>query len=215
MAFTLSYSVVERNDNKLLTLTDTSGTYHVVDNPTGWGAPNPVVTAIVATGGAHTLELDIIYTASDGTSITYDEIDLFTEFAPGGGFATVADLVFPLTMAHLKVSGVAAGTSSDEFPDGIYEFTYIYDQGLGSEETTTSTELIDGQVQNAVYELLRGLPDNYESGICDEKSTLDVIFANTYLESMRKTALTGREDSVLGQLGVLERLVTNVSNYIW
>lgn len=212
MALKLSFTVVERNDNLLLTITDTAGTYHVVDNPDGWGAPNLAVTDIVASGGLHTLELDIIFTASDGTITTYDTIDLFTLFNP---FADAGDLIFPLTCAMLKVSGTAIGTPADEFLDGIYNVTYVADDGLAGEVNEVSAILLDGKVQNAVYELLRTVPTKYECGGPHEKEVLDIIFMRTYLDSMRASAAVSRTDSIVGQLNVLERLVTNVSNYTW
>jgi hypothetical protein len=218
MAFTLDFSVVERNDNKLITVTDTTGIYHAVTNPTGWDATsvtNPSTTDVTASGGADPLELDIVYTASDGTVTTYDTIDLFILFA-GGSFVDVGDLVFPLTCAMLKVSTVAIGTATDEFADGVYEITYVYDGPAGADlTTTTSTILIDGQVRNAVYELLRALPDNYTAPNCYEKETLDIIFMSTLLDSMEASTLSAREQSVLDQLYTLERLVTNVSTYVW
>ena len=214
MAFTLSYSVTERNDNKILTITDTSGEVST-GTSTGWGTPNPVYTSIVASGGLHTLELNITISKSDGTETTYDTIDLYTLFAPGGGFADINDLVFPLDCSMLISSGEALGTSDDEFPDGVYEIEYVYDAGLGTEESTTETTLIDGIVDNSITELLRLIPTNYECCAPHEKSTLDTMFCKAYLSSIRKSASVARKDSVLNQLGVLERLVTNVSNYIW
>ena len=44
MALVLSYSIAERNDNLVITLTDDTDTYHAVDNPGGWetgAATNP------------------------------------------------------------------------------------------------------------------------------------------------------------------------------
>lgn len=213
MALVLSYTVTERNDNKLLTITDTAGTYHAVDNPTGWGVPTwSAPTDITAIGGGHPLELDIIITESDGTITTCDPIDLFALFGP---FADAGDFIFPLTMAMLKVSTVALGTATDEFPDGIYDITYIVDRGLGKEVSVNTDQLIDGQVQNAVYELLRTVPTMYECGTCHEKETLDILFMRMYLDSVRASAVVSRSSSILSQLTVLERLVTNVSNYTW
>lgn len=210
MAFTLSYSVTERNDNKLLTVTDTSGEV-ATGTATGWGAPNPEYATI--DGVTVTLELDITITTSDGTSTTYDTIDLYTEFAPIGGFATITDLVFPLDCSMLTSSGVALGTSDDVFPDGIYEFTYTHDDGAAT--YTTTSELIYGNVKNAVYELLRTIPAMYECGAAHEKSTLDILFMRMYLNTLIISTLAGREDSVLTQLGVLEDLLNTNGAYTW
>lgn len=208
MAFTLSYSVTERNDNKLLTITDTSGEV-ATGTATGWGAPNDY-TGI--DGATHTLEFNLTITTSNGEATTYDTIDLFSEFGP---FATVADLVFELDPTMLKVGTVSQFTSDSEFPDGIYEIEYVYDDTLGTEEYTTSTELVYGIVRNIVYELSRTIPMMYECGAPHEKSTLDIIFMNMYLSSTVRSSLSGREASVLNDLYSLERLVTNTSNYTW
>ena len=207
MAFTLASSVVERNDNKLLTMTDTTGT-----GVTGWGnGSNPAVTDI--DGSTHTLTLDIKIKTSDSTETTYDTIDLYAEFGP---FTTTADLVFALDCTMLEVSGVAYGTTSDVFPDGIYEMIYSYDKAPKTPTvSTTGTLLIDGVVTAAIYELLRTVSTKYECGGPHEKTTLDIIFLNTYLDCMHASAYVAREESVLSQLSVIEDLITNVSTYTW
>jgi len=213
MALSLSFNVVERLDNLLLTITDDTGVYDAITNTTGWGAPNPAVTDI--DGVTHTLELDIVLVTSNKTSTTFDTIDLFTIFAPGGGFVDVTDLVFELDCSMLQVDGVALGTSSYEFPDGLYQVTYTYDKGEVSEITTTSTVLLDGKVANSLYGLLRALPVQYECDDCHTKEILDIIFMKTYLDSIHASAYTARTTSILDQLGVLERLLKNVSSYNW
>lgn len=210
MALSLSFDVTERNDNKLLTVLDTTGIYDIVTNDDGWGAPNPVVTDI--DGVTHTLELDITLTISNGTVTTYDSIDLFTLFGP---FTDISDLSFALNCSMLQSGGTALGTSDDEFPDGLYTITYTYDKGLGSVITVTNTILLDGRVANALYELLRTLPTDYECGQCNEKEILDIIFMKTYLDAIHASVYSARTTAILDQLGVLENLLTNVSSYTW
>ena len=132
MALDLSFSIEERNDNLRITLTDTTGTYDAGSNATGWGAPNLAVTDITATGGAQPLELSVKITTSDGTETTYDDIDLYTEF---GAPTLPSDLVFALDCSMFISEGTALGTDEDEFPDGVYEFTYMVDQGGVDEDT--------------------------------------------------------------------------------
>lgn len=213
MALELSFSIVEQNDNKLVTISDTAGVYDAITNLTGWGTPNPIVSAI--DGTTHTLSLDITLTTSDKLSTIFDTIDLFTTFAPVGGFVDVSDLVFGLDRSMLKEAGVSYGTSDDEFPDGLYTITYTYDKGLATEVEIITTVLLDGRVANAVYELLRTLPTQYECGGCHDKEILDIIFMNTYLMSVHSSAYSARTTSILDQLNVLEKLVTNVSSYTW
>ena len=211
MALTLNFTVTERGDNKLLTVTDTTGVYNGVTNLTGWGAPNPAVTDVDAT--PDTLTLDIVFTGSDGSVTSYDTVELYTEFGP---FTTVADLVFPLDCTMLLDDGVAIGTADDEFPDGLYQITYSWRKGQGGTETDTeATALIDGVVKNAIYELLRTIPTKYECEDSHEGDILDIIFTKGYYDAMIATAVVGREDSVINQLLVLERLVVNGSNNNW
>jgi hypothetical protein len=75
--------------------------------------------------------------------------------------------------------------------------------------------LLDGKVANALYELLRTLPTDYECGNCHTKEILDIIFMKTYLDSIHASAFSARTTSILNQLGVLENLLTNVSSYTW
>lgn len=207
MALTLAFEVTERNDNKLLTITDTSGEVST-GTITGWGAPNYVYTTI--DGSTHTLELNITVTTSDGTSTAYDTIDLYSEF---GGFAAIGDLVFPLDCSMLMVSSVAIGTSDDQFPDGVYEIEYVYDDTLATETTTTDTNTVYGKVMSGTYELLRKMTTSYEyEGYIDD-GVLLAIFANTYLDAILSIDPVARRNSVVGYLYTLERLLINESSY--
>ena len=210
MALDLSFSVVERNDNLRITITDTTGTYDAGSNAGGWGAPNLVVGNITATGGAQPLELSITITTSNGTETTYDDIDLFTEF---GAPALPSDLVFALDCSMLISDGTALGTDEDEFPDGVYEFTYIYDQGLGSEITEVVKQVIKGKVQNDVYYLLRAMATSYECTGCINDGILLAIFTKTYLDSLDYVDLDARPTSALNQIYTLERLLINIPTY--
>jgi hypothetical protein len=211
MAFTLTCSVVERNDNKLLTISDTTGGC----SATSWGVGgNPTVSSITAIGGGHPLTLDIKITTSDGTETTYDIIDLHQTFLTSG-HSTYDDLVFPLTCAMLIQNGTAIGTSSTEFPDGIYEITYSYGEPDAEEAYVTDSVLIDGIVTSDIYALLRTITTKYECGGPHEKDTLDIIFMRTYLSAMHVSTYVARTDSILKDLTILERLIDDVSTYTW
>jgi hypothetical protein len=199
MAITLSLDFSERGDNLVLTLTDTSGT------ATGGWDGTPAVTDI--NNSTNALTLDIAVTTSDGVVASYGTIDLYTEFGP---FTTTADLVFDLDM-HMLVDGVTTYTALDEFPDGLYEITYKY-QGANP---TVYHILIDGQVKTGVYDLIRTIPTKYQCDDPHDRDILDIIFIKGYYDSMIATALVGREDQVIEQLSILQRLVTNGSNYSW
>jgi hypothetical protein len=212
MALTLSFSVVERNDNKLLTITDTSGEV-ATGTATGWGIGNALYTTIVGSGGAHTLELDIVVTTSDGTVTTYDTIDLKTTFRPGSAFSAVSQLTFPLTCAMLKVTGTAIGTADTSFPDGIYSITYVYDDGLGTEISTTTSNLVYGKVKKGVYELLRQMNTSYEyEGYIDDTAIL-TIFVKAYLDAILANDINARPTSITAQLYTLEKLLINEASY--
>jgi len=208
MALALSFSIVERNDNKVLTITDTTGIYNAVTNLTGWGAPNPEVTDITAVGGLYPLTLIITITTSDGTETVYDAIDLHSLVAT---HTTVANLVFPLNCSLLISGTVALGTSDDEFPDGIYKMNYILG-GVGG-DTEISYQLIYGKVKNGTYELLRQMNTSYEYEAYIDDGAVLAVFAKTYLDSLLTNDVTARETSVLGELYTLERILINESTY--
>ena len=210
MALSLSFAVAESNNNKLISVTDDTGVYDALTNTGGWGAPNPAVADI--DGATHTLGLSITITTSDGTETTYDTIDLYDEFGP---FADVTDLEFDLDCSMLISGTTALGTADDEFPDGIYTFDYIYDEGLGSEVSTEVDVLIEGKVRNAIYELYRTIPTIYNCQDCKTKQILDIIFTRAYYKSMIISAYVARETELLNMLAVIERLVTNGSSYTW
>ena len=211
MALSLAFTVAERNDNKLITITDATGVYAAVTNEGGWGgAPNPLVTGI--DGTTHTLELFISIQTSGGVTTLYDGIDLY---ALAGPFATVADLVFDIDCSMLEDGGVALGTADSEFPDGIYTFTYVYDYELGTEISTSAAALLEGRVRNAIYELYRTIPTIYNCQDCKSKEVLDIIFAKSYYSAMIASAYVARETELINMLAVIERLITNGSNYTW
>jgi len=211
MALALLFSVAESGDSKTLTITDTTGVYNAGTNVGGWGAPNPDVSTIDSS--SNTLKLDISITTSDNVTVSYDTIDLHALL---GTHTSVSALVWNLTCANLKLSTVAIGTSADELPDGIYAITYTWKKGLGGTEThTDASVLIDGVVKSSLYGLLRTIPTSYECDYNHEREVLDIIFMKGYYDSMIATAIVGREEQVINQLYVLERLVLNGSNYTW
>ena len=217
MALSLAFTVAESNDNKLITVTDSTGVYDAVTNDTGWetgAATNPDPADI--DGVTHTLELIVTITTSDGTETTYDAVDLEDEFAPVGGFVDVTDLVFAIDCSMLVSGGTALGTADTEFPDGIYNFEYVYDDGVVlTEESYEADVLIEGQVRNAIYELYRTIPTTYNCQDCKSKAILDIIFTKAYYEAMVISAYVAREEELLNMLAVIERLVTDGSSYTW
>jgi len=211
MALDLTFSVVERNDNLRITITDTAGVYTLA-NPGGWQSPdviNPDAADITVVGGANELTLDVVITTSNGTETTYDTIDLFTKFGP---FTAPSDLVFALDCSMLESGGTALGTATDEFPDGVYEFTYTFD-GVLITTTEVVKQAIVGKVQNDVYYLLRAMATSYECDGCINDGILLAIFTKTYLDGIAYIDLDARQTSALNQIYTLERLLINIPTY--
>lgn len=196
MALTPTLSFTVQNDNKLITIVDTT-----VDYGTGG---NIAVSAITS------LTLDVEIITSNNVSTVYDTIDLYSIF--GGPFTTQSELVFALSPVRFMVGSTALGSADDEFPDGIYYFTYTINTTAG---TVDYDVLLDGRVVNATYELLRAMPEYYNCGTCNNKEILDAIFTMAMIDSMESSAYVGNDEAILEQLAVIERLITNGSNYTW
>jgi len=196
MALNPSLSFEVQNDNKKITITDTTPDY-------GFGG-NIAVTAIVSI----TLLIDI--TLSSNVTISYDSIDLYA--LNNGPFTLQSELVYEITPDMLKISGVSPYTSTDEFLDGIYNCIYTINTNIGTIEYDV---LLDGRVTNSTYELLRLMPQSYLCGKCDDKEVLDVMFTFAMIDAMESSAYVGNNEAILEQLYVIERLVTNGSTYTW
>lgn len=205
MALALNFSALERNDNKLLTLTDTS---------TGWGSPN--VTDITArTSLTYSLTLDITINTINSV-IVYDQIDCYV--LHGGAFTTQADLVFPIDASKLIGPNGPIGDSTVLLPDGIYDVIYKVQHWNGSSwddvNVFTVSILIDGQIKVKVYDKLRKVykwsysPDGY-------RSINEASYYYTFLQSIEKSAFVARKSELLQMLETLERLLLNGSNYPW
>lgn len=197
MAVTLALTYTERNDNKVITLTDVSD---------DWGTPT--------VAGITSLTLDLSITTSDNVTTTYDQINLVV-YGGLDGTSTQDDLVFEFTPEDFTVSGAALGTSDDVFPDGIYAFTYTLDDGLETDSELDESVLMEGNVRNDVYEALRALPTLYACNECKSKEILDAIFAYGYLNSIRAGGYIAKTEELINQLYTLERLLSFGSVYSW
>ena len=193
MALALTYT--ERNDNKLLTLTDVTTTWGV--------APLPAIIAIT------TLTLDVTITESDTTETVCSQIDLVAEEGLDGT-STQADLVYELSALTLGL-----GAATDELPDGTYDFTYIVDEGLATEVSFTESILVQGRIRVSVYELLRNLPTIYSCQDCKTKEIMDTIFCYGLLNTLESSGYVAKNEELLNQMYVLERIITNGSSYSW
>jgi hypothetical protein len=199
MAIALALDYVERNDNKIITLSDIS---------TGWSDPAGV--DIYDT----TLTVQIDITLSDNTTTSYSAIDLVAKNTITAA-TTQAELVYVLDTSELIVTGVPLGTADDVFPDGIYTFTYVYDVGEAGVQILEESVLMEGNVRNAVYNAMRTIPTLYMCNDCKSKQIMDAIFAYGYLNSIRAGGYVAKTEELINQLYVLERLLNYGSSYTW
>jgi hypothetical protein len=210
MAIALDLSVVEQNDSKLITFTDTS---------TGWGTEgDPSYTNIAArTSLTYSLIIDIIINTPTST-IVYDTIDLY-----GKGlhtpFSAQSDLEFAIDASMLLDSGEALGTSSTLLPDGVWDIVYRIQHYTGGAWTTLDTKtvsfLVYGQVKTDVYDKLRLVPRWTESDVSKYRDIQEAGYYYTYLESIEKSAFIARKADLLEMFETLQRLLINGSNYPW
>lgn len=208
MALELKLSYVQSKDAKQLIFTDISGVYDP-NNLTGWGFPNPEVATI--DGVTHTLTLDVIKKGIDDNDTTYDTIDLYTLFGP---FTTINDLVFTLNASHFVSNGAAMGNADSQIPDGVYQFTYKYDKGLGSEVTLVGTLLLNTIVKNSIDKLISEIPDVYNC-INYKSPKIDfALLAYGYLQSMESAAYLAKIDDLLKILDTLQDIIRNGNNSI-
>lgn len=203
-------SVLQSNDNKQLVITDTTGVYEVTTDPTGWGSPNTAVTAI--NGSTHTLEL-LIRCHRANIDVTYTYIDLFAKF---GSFTTIADLVYTITPDLLIDSdGNALGTIDSVFPDGVWHIDYVIDRGLGTEDVNTTVLLLDGNIRNNIYKQLMDIPSDYLNDKPSNKDMYQAMFNYSFLRGIEHTAYVAKEENLVFNLDILEKIYTNGSICTW
>jgi hypothetical protein len=197
MAVDLRLEYVERNDNKLLTLTDIS---------TGWSTP--------AGTDISSLSLIVSITTPDNVKLTYSSIDLVAKNSIQTG-TTQSELIFTIDASELNAVGIPLGTNTDVLPDGIYEFKYTLNNGDPTAEILDEFVLMEGNVRNAVYLALRNIPTLYMCKECKSKQIMDAIFAYGMLNSIRAGGYVAKTEELISQLYVLERLLEYGSSYTW
>lgn len=209
MALTLALSALERNDSKILTLTDTT---------TNWGSGGNIDYTSIKGISNQTYSLTATITVETPNSVQqFDAIDLHE--LHGSDFVTQSDLVFPIGATNLKISEVPYGDSNTLLPDGIYTVVYTVNyynvSAWETYATLTVQILVYGQVKTDVYNKLRVVPNLYDSSVCRSKEVQDALLYYTYLESIEKSAFIARKDELLQMLETLQRLILNGSNYPW
>jgi hypothetical protein len=209
MALSLNISLVQRNDCKVITLTDTS---------TDWGvSPAPAVTSIQELSDhTYALTLDIVLNRPSEDAVTFDTLDLGTY----GPFTTQADMVFDFDSTSLKVNSIPYSTTIIALPDGVYDLVYKVIHYSGGVWTTISTlsvsYLLDGVIRNKVYTKQRQIPVIYDNkDYANKREVMDALFAFGYLDSIEKSAYIARKDELLTMLETLNRIYLNGSYFTW
>jgi hypothetical protein len=206
---TLNYSVLERNDSKVLTLTDTS---------TGWGTDTDInFTSIRALSNLTYAITAIITINTTDSSTLYDQIDLYSLTATTP-FVSQSNMVFPIDATKLTISASALGDINTLLPDGIWDIQYNLLHYVGGAwtiiHTITQSVLVYGQTKTAVYNRLRQVPDLDETGN-SYRDIQEALFYYTYLQAIEKSAFIAKKVDLLQMLQTLERLLLNGSNYPW
>lgn len=221
MAVALALTYSQSNDAKTLLFTDSTGAYDAVTNTGGWGAPNQVTSDIVLSSSTtvdkYWLTLDITYTNSADESTVYDTIYLYDELDFVSEFSKSYGMEFELNMTHLLESGVAAGTVTDVFPDGIYDVTYTI--------TEADTDLlvyakdyellIYGNIQIAVFDMIReNVSTVYKQKLfnADERDwqeLLEAEFIHAYYNGLIASADDAQRSKKIEMLYFLEQKLNN------
>lgn len=121
MALALKFTVIQSDDCKTITVTETTGVYNSTSNIGGWGTPNP------AFGSALTATILFKKRNSDGTFTTYNLVNVFPTL-PSNSNGTV----------NITGSQIGLGTDST-IADGIWELTYTVTGVDGASYTAIAT----------------------------------------------------------------------------
>lgn len=213
MALELSLSYLQYNDATALVLTDDTGNTESGD----WGQGGNINIDDIDNVD-YGLELDITVTTSDGSSITYDSIDLYDVFGP---FSTYPDdMVFTITADMLVSGGTAMGASGDKLDDGVYEITYTAYDLLPSktviDDQLIESILVDGQVRIKVFDQLREISTLYDCTDEDKplysaefQEILDSLLKYGLFSGMLASVSNATQEEVLNILDTLKRLTVN------
>ena len=225
MALTLDLLYSQSNDAKTLTVTDNAGTYHVVDNPTGWetgGATNPDPADIVVSSDDSTADKYHLFfsaTVTDKYNVTtvYEEIDLFAK--NGGAFVDASDLTWDLDASDFIKSAVAMGTDEEKLKDGVYDVTYTLKNNVAPQAVVATLNekiVIDGDVRIDVYNKLRLIPYDYMNEHIDtSRDVMEALLAYSYLQAIEGSAAICLTEDLVNMLYTLDKLVSDGSHYTW
>lgn len=191
MALELQLSYCQGDGCKTLTITDSTGEYNAVTNPTGW---DPVWLPDVT-------DASLVITDPSDNEYTIDIInDLGIDFAT----ATVNTLEYDIA------STLVGKSSTESFDDGIY--TVVYSITLLGTDTYTVTRMfaIDCNLQCSIDALVAMIPSQYNCNNCNTSFIDDVFLAYMLFGAMKNAALCGGIDQWYNMKTTLNKLITNI-----
>lgn len=139
----LEIPIEATNDGQYIVVSDDTG-----DGNTGWGAgSNPDFPDI--DGSTYFLELEITYTDPDGTEVTYDPIDLYTDILNSSAPVNLTDIEFIVHPGLLDIASAPIGSEGDAVNEGFYKFLYtLWDSD--NPVTRTDVNIMDQYETNAL-----------------------------------------------------------------
>jgi len=187
MALSLKFSSSIVNYTSL-NISDASGVYNEVSNPTGWGTPNEELADVTY---AH-----IVVTLPN---LSVVDIDLMVDLGIDFSTATTADLVYNITSTMLY------GTSG-LLPDGVYQIYYNIE---GNDDYSITSDIMTYYViQGSVFNKIALIPEYYTCADCNNQYIKEttttfmllqaLIASSQYSNTVRfKELLSGLTDIML------------------
>jgi hypothetical protein len=157
----------------ILTLVDSSGDYHVTDNPGGWGAPNISLS-----------DVDYAHILVETPSGSVYDIDLVADL--GIDFNTIAsdELIYNISSDLLGLDTNALLT------DGIYTIEYristdaTWVEGAVTNYSINVAVATYFEVQKKVFESIATIPDLYNCSKCCTLQLKDIVTQYMMLQAL-------------------------------
>ena len=148
MAFTISYTAAPSGTNvcNSITITDTTGNYNVVTNPTGYGSPNPAKADVSVAS--------IVITPPNSSALT--AINLKNDYK------------YPITNSSAALSSTTL-IGSDTLTSGVWVFSLTIETSGGTASPTSQTVVVYQIIQCGNNCCLKELTNDFnDSGCCGE-----------------------------------------------
>lgn len=179
MALIYKIEACSNNNCQLINIFDVTGVYNSVSNPSGWGAPNPLIS------DASSSTLSVMYPGSVIPTV----INTFPTLP------NITNIPYVLTPASVVLSA---------FPDGKYEFiSHIVVLGVDYYSNTTIYVLCG--VECCVRKLLAGISSKRDCCMDDEKVEA-ALLAQTLLDALKASAECGDFDNADLILAELQKI---------